>query len=178
MESHSSVYEARYGWYRRSVVAALISLLPLALGLALQLPAWCVVLFSVAFGGLGVITTVVVASSRRVAVRMDDRGVTLGRVPLPTGSRELSVPWEDIELVRVWQPRIGSSTFPKAQYISLERRAGSPPLTGHPDLFRPSNVAEELPPASKKLSWCELDPARLQAAVTAFAPEVRLVLEG
>ncbi|MFJ5230973.1 hypothetical protein ACIQBJ_13890 [Kitasatospora sp. NPDC088391] len=176
MESHPSAYEARYGWYRRSVLGAFFSLFPTAV-VALQAPVWCAVLAAVFTGGIGFVTTVVVAGSRRVAVRVDDRGVVLGRVPLPTGSRTQTVAWEDIELIRVHHLRMGNSTKSRGQYLSLQQRSGAPSLHGHPDFLRPAKVAALLPPASKRLSWCELDPARLRAAVTAFAPEVRLVVE-
>ncbi|MEV8096040.1 hypothetical protein [Kitasatospora sp. NPDC085879] len=177
MDSHPSIYEARYGWHRRSVVGALLSLLPTALAITLHEPTWFIGLIALTTGGIGFVATAVVASSRRVAVRIDHRGVTLGRVPLPTGSRTQTVPWENIEGIRVWHLRMGDSMRSRGQYISLQRSAGSPPLVGHPDYLRPKTVAAELPPASKKLSWAELDPVRLQAAVTAFAPGVRLVIE-
>ncbi|AXI80959.1 hypothetical protein [Peterkaempfera bronchialis] len=177
MAHPSPVYESRYGWHRRSVLGVVAGLVPTALAVALRQPVWFIVVITVLTGGTAFLIAVVVAGSRRVAVRIDDHGVTLGRVPLPTGSRTQVVPWGDIESIRVWHLRLAGSNRSRGRYLSVDRRAGAPPLIGHPDVFRPQHVALEIPPASKRLSWCELDPARLQAAAAAFAPEVRIILE-
>ncbi len=99
MAREAAVYEERYRWSRRtaSVVAAGVLAVLVAVGVEIPLLPTLILLAA------GVLALLWGAVSRRVAVRVDARGVTLGGSPLRYRSTTLLVPWADITNVLLWQ---------------------------------------------------------------------------
>ncbi|MGW3666533.1 hypothetical protein [Streptomyces sp. NPDC005141] len=179
MDSEYAAYVARFGWTGRTVLMTLISLaffgcafLPNAsLGMAVLVGA---------FGLVGLMVFTVAALSRKVALRIDEQGVTLGAGPLPVGYKTDVVPWKDIVSVVLWTQHVGRQKMP---YIGLQRRQGSPPLPGlsyGPRLKRINeslvpHVSPEIVEASRPINLWNLDRLRLESAVATFAPEVNVL---
>jgi hypothetical protein len=176
MAREVAVYEERYRWSRRtaSVVAAGVLTVLVAVGVAMPLLPALIVLAA------GVPALLWGAASRRVAVRVDARGVTLGGSPLRYRSTTLLVPWADITNVLLWQhllpagtlvPRLGLECRPAAAATQSAARRHGPTATGGltPDL--PADVLA----ASRPVSGWRLDRRGLASAVARFAPDVRVL---
>jgi hypothetical protein len=176
MAREVAVYEERYRWSRRtaSVVAAGVLAVLVAVGVAMPLLPALILLAA------GVPALLWGAASRRVAVRVDARGVTLGGSPLRYRSTTLLVPWADITNVLLWQhllpagtlvPRLGLECRPAAAATQSAARRHGPTATGGltPDL--PADVIA----ASRPVSGWRLDRRGLASAVARFAPDVRVL---
>ncbi|MFJ8308921.1 MULTISPECIES: hypothetical protein [unclassified Streptomyces] len=118
---------------------------------------------------------------RLVAFRIDERGVTLGGAPLRYKAHTVFVPWADITALALWQLHSAGTTL---DHVGVQRRAGASPLPGPNDGRLTPERAAKLAPhvdyevmmASRAITFWKLDPARLQAAVDAFAPNVPVVV--
>ncbi|MEU5344111.1 hypothetical protein AB0H18_25275 [Streptomyces sp. NPDC020766] len=165
------VYQARYGWDRRttgivagSAAFTAILLLPGVplLGQILGLP-----LFSA--GGLLVAYT---ALSRKVALRVDETGVLLGGSPARYRATTTHVPWGDITGFVFWrQAASGTSVL----YVGVTRRKGAPALPGSGPVARAAlkrlvPVPPDVAMSSRAVNGWRLDKERLTAAVAHFAP--------
>jgi hypothetical protein len=179
MDPEPFVYEARFGWNGRTGLIIIISLVFVFLGVVLPLSPALRVTDIVFFGGGGVLMLGIV-STRRVALRVDSSGITLGGVPPRYRSGTRFVPWADIDKVVLWKQKLayGSSM----QYVGLVRRKDAPPLAGRRVQFLGRVAAQALAPqisgdtlmASRAVNGWRLDKDRLAAAVEHFAPGVRL----
>jgi hypothetical protein len=122
---------------------------------------------------------------RLAAFRVDDKGVTLGGAPARYRSQTAFAPWEDVTSVVIWRWHLkdGAPSWVPADetrdYIGVSRRPGAPLLPGPNSKMRPEQTTKQAPHidhqvflASRAIILWRLDLARLQAAVTAFAPEV------
>lgn len=98
--------------------------------------------------------------SRRVALRVDATGVTLGETPPWPAARGVIVPWADIETVVLWSKQAGSAKVP---YVGVRRRAGLPPLPG-------MVISERV--HGRTVNFWRLHRPSLEAAVRHFAPTV------
>src|SRR6202167_4728462 len=121
------VYVARYGWNGRSgsliIGAAVFVLVALTVPMSMALRVVTLVLF----GGGGLVFIAGIAS-RRVALRVDASGVTLGGSPGRYRSTTILIPWADIREIVLWrQPMPYGRSI---RYIGVARRKGTRPLAG------------------------------------------------
>ena len=170
---------ARYGWNRRSgsliIGAAVFVLVALTVPMSLALR----VVTLVFFGG-GALVFIVNIASRRVALRVDASGITLGGSPGRYRSTTRLIPWADIRDVVLWrQPMPYGRSM---RYVAVTRRKGAPPLAGRRGQRAGKVTARTLTPvsgdtllASRAVNLWRLDADRLTAAVTHFAPSVRVI---
>jgi hypothetical protein len=137
-----------------------------------------------AWGGL---LSVAVPMSRRVAFRVDATGVTLGGGPFRYQTTTRVFPWEEIDRVVLWSRILPFNA--RVRYVSVERRAGAPPLspggTGKAD--RPAlylSPDPQLPSprftvgATRGMQAFRVEDEMLAAAITACAPSVPLISLG
>ncbi|MEU8219883.1 hypothetical protein AB0C47_29420 [Micromonospora taraxaci] len=132
------------------------------------------------FGGAFLLLRLVSALSRRVALRIDAAGVTLGQTPPWPSSSTAVVPWSDIEMVVLWTQQVRWTSIP---YVGLQRRRGLPPLPGsaRSRAVRVLNQAAVpyVPPAvladSRPATFWSLHGPSVEAAVRHFAPTVEYV---
>ena len=174
------VYVARYGWNRRSgsliIGAALFVLLALTVPMSLALR----VVTLVFFGG-GALVFVAIIATRRVALRVDAGGVTLGGSPGRYRSTTCLIPWADIREVVLWrQPMPYGRSM---RYVGVARRKGARPLAGRRGQRAGKMTARALTPgvsgdtllASRAVNLWRLDAHRMAVAVAHFAPGVRVI---
>ncbi len=180
MTSEPDVYVARYGWNRRSgglIVGAVVFVL-IGLTAPMSLPLRVVAL--VFFGG-GALVFIASIATRRVALRVDARGVTLGGSPGSSRSRERQIPWASIKEIVIWRQSMPYGR--SVPYVGVVRRGGGAPLAGRRGrrasrvtagaLTR--GVSGDMLLASRAVNLWRLDRRRLSAAVAHFAPGVRVV---
>ncbi|MEU2786892.1 MULTISPECIES: hypothetical protein [Streptomyces] len=170
-DDEAPVYEARYGWDRRTVgILALCAVFTAALLLP-DMPLFARILGLPLFGGGGLFMAFV-AMSRKVAFRVDGTGVLLGGSPARYGATTAHVPWSDITGFVFWRQRTGSASLP---YVGVTRREGAPPLPGegrtaHAVLRHLVPVPPEVAMSSRAVNGWRLDRDRFAAAVAHFAP--------
>jgi hypothetical protein len=173
------VYVARYGWNRRSgsliIGAAVFVLVALTVPMSLALR----VVTLVFFGG-GALVFIANIASRRVALRVDASGITLGGSPGRYRSTIRLIPWADVREVVLWrQPMPYGRSM---RYVAVARRKGAPPLAGRRGQRAGKVTARALTPvsgdtllASRAANLWRLDTDRMTAAVAHFASGVRVV---
>jgi hypothetical protein len=134
----------------------------------------------IALGGLYLALRLATVASRRVALRVDRTGLTLGAAFPWSASRSVIIPWSDIEAVVLWQQATSGT---KIDYIGLCRRGGASRLPGTPRSAYmrrlDHSLAPHVPPNvvddSRPMTMFQVDRNRLAAAVRGFRPEVQLV---
>lgn len=176
------VYEERYRWTRTAVyaLAACCGFMVFAIA-APQVPLLVRAIF-VLCCGCGAFLSVLVPASRKVALRVDASGITLGGNPLRYNAATRVVPWHEVQRVFLWRrgPGVG------ARYLSVERPRDAPPLspggTGkadRPAFYLASNP--QLPSPTLKVGTTRgmqafsVDDDRLSAIITHYAPSARIV---
>ncbi|MFJ5772746.1 hypothetical protein [Streptomyces sp. NPDC093094] len=176
-DAEPPVYEARFGFDRRTSLVVLICAVFTACAFLPDMPPGIRIASLVLFGGGGLVMAAG-ALTRRVALRVDASGVLLGGSPLRYRATTAHVPWKDIEAVALWSQSVPHSSIP---YVGLVRHEGAPPLPG-PQGRTARAVGGALVPvpfevlmASRAVNGWRLDTPRLAAAVTHFAPHVRMV---
>ncbi|MGH3187822.1 MAG: hypothetical protein ACRDPY_47320 [Streptosporangiaceae bacterium] len=179
MSAEPGVYVARYGWNRRSgslvIGAAVFVLVALTVPMSLALR----VVTLVFFGG-GALVFIANIASRRVALRVDAGGITLGGSPGRYRSATRLIPWADIREVVLWrQPMPYGRSM---RYVAVVRRKGARPLAGRRGQRAGKVTARALTPvsgdtllASRAANLWRLDADRMSAAVAHFAPGVRVI---
>jgi hypothetical protein len=179
VSTEPGVYVARYGWNRRSgsliLGAAVFVLVALTAPMSLALR----VVTLVFFGG-GALVFIANIASRRVALRIDASGITLGGSPGRYRSTTRLIPWADIRKVVLWrQPMPYGRSM---RYVAVARRNGAPPLAGRRGRRAAKATARTLAPvsgdtllASRAANLWRLDTDRMSAAVAHFAPGVRVI---
>lgn len=179
------VYEARYGWTRRTVGLMLLCalfvvglLLPDSSGGILTLTLQ--VLGLALFGGGGLVMAYGCAS-RRVALRVDADGILLGGNPLRYAATTLLVPWSEVTGVRLWLQQVPLSSMP---HIGVNRVPGASRLPGTPTGVHGravveglSGVSAELVSASRAVNGWTLDTDALLATVGRHAPGVVITMD-
>lgn len=174
------VYEERYRWTRTSVTAlALCSAFVLAAIAVTQMPLLLRAL-AIACFGCGAFLSVFVPVSRKVALRVDASGLTLGGNPLRYRATTRVVPWHEVQRVFLWRRR------PGVRFLSVERPANAPPLspggTGTAD--RPAlylSPDPQVPSPTLKVGTTRgmqafsVDDVRLSDAIAHYAPSTRIV---
>jgi len=179
VSAEPGMYVARYGWNRRSgslvIGAAVFVLVALTAPMSLALR----VVTLVFFGG-GALVVIANIASRRVALRIDASGITLGGSPGRYRSTTRLIPWADIKEVVLWrQPMPYGRSM---RYVAVARRKGAPPLAGRRGQRAGKVTARTLTPvsgdtllASRAANLWRLDADRMSAAVAHFAPGVRVI---
>jgi hypothetical protein len=178
--SEPGVYVARYGWNGRSgsliIGAGVFVVLALTVPMSLALRVVTLVFFG---GGLLVFTASI--ASRRVALRIDASGVTLGGSPVRYRSTTGLIPWTDIREIVLWrQPMPYGRSM---RYVGVARRKGAPPLAGRRSQRAGQAASRALTPgvsgstllASRAVNLWRLDAPRMAAAVAHFAPGIRVI---
>ncbi len=179
MNAEPGVYVARYGWNRRSGRPVILTLVFVLLIIVLPMPLAARVVTGVFFGGallffLGMIAT------RRVALRVDASGVTLGGYAMRYRSTTSLVPWADIKEITLWRQQMPRGR--SMPYVGLTRREGAQ-SAGRRHGRRAGNMtAPALAPdvdgtatESRPVNLWQLDAQRLAASVAHFAPGIRVV---
>ena len=132
------------------------------------------------FGG-GALVFIVSIATRRVALKVDARGVTLGGSPGRSRSGERLIPWADIKEIVIWrQPMSYGRSVP---CVGVVRRKCAAPLAGRRGRRASRATASALTRgvsgdtllASRAVNLWRLDGHRLSAAVAHFGPGVRVV---
>ena len=179
VSAEPGVYVARYGWNRRSgsliIGAAVFVLVALTVPMSLALR----VVTLVFFGG-GALVFIANIASRRVALRVDANGITLGGSPGRYRSATRLIAWADIREVVLWcQPMPYGRSM---RYVAVARRKGAAPLAGRRGRRAGQVTARTLTlsaatrcwPAAQRTcgGWTRIG---MSAAVTHFAPGVRVV---
>jgi len=174
MVTDSDVYEERYRWSRRTASVVIGSALSVAVSIGVKMP----LLPTVALFGGGMLVVLWGVLQRRVALRVDAAGVTLGGSPLRY--RGSTVPWADIVTVLLWQQVLPTGRL--MPYVGLIRRRGAPPLPGSAGRSGPAAAGGLVPdiPAdamtlSRAVNGWRLSRRGLASAVTGFAPNVLVV---
>jgi hypothetical protein len=173
------VYVARYGWNGRSggliIGAAVFVLVALTAPMSLALRVVTLVLF-----GGGALVFIASIATRRVALRVDARGITLGGSPGRYRSTTRLIPWADVREVVLWRQPMPYGR--SVRYVAVARHRGAPPLAGRRGQRAGRVTARGLTPvsgdmllASRAANLWRLDTDRMTAAVAHFAPGVRVV---
>lgn len=176
-DSESAVYEARYGFDRRTsgvlAVAVLFSAVLLMPGTGTPLAVR--IAGTVLFTGGGLVMAAG-SLTRKVAFRVDGTGVLLGGSPLRYRTTTVHVAWEDITAVVLWRQPLPGSSIP---WVGVSRREGAPPLPGPGQGSTTRALGGALVPvpvevllSSRAVSGWRLDEQRLTEAVAHFAPGV------
>ncbi len=171
-------YEARFGFNGPDSLRLLGCIGFVLVGVLVPMQVWLRVV-TVGFFGLVFIAAGLKMLSRRVALRVDPTGVTLGGGLVRPSATTAFVPWEDIQAVIVWPYFYrGRQSIP---YVGLHRREGLPALPGEPSglgrglLITRSIVPEDVVLASRAVRGWTLDIDRLGTAVHKFAPDLEVV---
>ncbi|MGQ5259885.1 hypothetical protein ACTWLT_03915 [Micromonospora sp. ZYX-F-536] len=173
-------YEERFGFTRRDLLLLPASAVFVAVGVLLLRDEPLAGVGAIVIGGAFLLLRLVSVLGRRVALRVDAAGVTLGQTPPWPSSHTAVTPWSDIEAVVLWTQQAGGTTVP---YVGLQRRPGLPPLPGSARSrgLRRMNQAlvAHVPPAvladSRPATFWRLHRPSLEAAVRHFAPAVEIV---
>ncbi|MEV0246784.1 hypothetical protein AB0H76_09370 [Nocardia sp. NPDC050712] len=123
------------------------------------------------------------ALSRKVALRVDRSGITIGGAPVRYQTSTRRIPWADAESVVLWKQHSSGSSV---SWIGVLRRADAPPLnTARRGALsqRMSSMTATLGGvpdprllqcAAAVLGW-KIDTAQLAATLKKVAPDVRLI---
>lgn len=177
------IYQERYGLNANTVIALLGAGAFIAVAILLpDFPLGLAIVILLFFGGGGLLV-LGSALSRKVALRVDQSGITLGGPPLRyrTGTRH--VPWADIETVMLWRRYVGTTDI---AWMGILRRADAPPLRPVPTTSRghsmraPEVTLGNVPDArlldcAKSINGWKIDTAQFATVLQSFAPHVRLI---
>ncbi|MFB7505970.1 hypothetical protein [Streptomyces broussonetiae] len=172
-ENVSPIYQAQYGWDRRTTAVVAVSALFTVCLLIPGMPLYARILGLPLFGGGGLFM-VYVAMSGKVAFRVDETGVLLGGSPARYEATTAHVPWGDITGVVLWYQAAGRATVP---YAGVTRREGAPALPGDGPKSRAvlghlASVPADVAISSRAVTGWRLDNERLISAVNHFAPGI------
>jgi hypothetical protein len=179
VSAEPGVYVARYGWNGRSgglvIGAAVFVLIAVTVPMSLALRVVTLVLF-----GGGALVFIASIATRRVALRVDASGITLGGSPGRYRSTTRLIRWADVREVVLWRQPMPYGR--SVRYVAVARHRGAPPLAGRRGRRAGQVTARALTPvsgdtllASRAANLWRLDPDRMTAAVAHFAPGVRVV---
>src|SRR5580698_97421 len=181
----TAVYVERYRWTPTVALGIAADLAFVLLTVFFIAPLFIRLPVLAVFGWFAVISIATVLS-RRVALRVDEAGVTFGGGPFRYEATTRSHRWEDIEAITLWKRylpvTIGRWTpfsFGPIEYIGLRRRPGAPSITAGgrgradwPGYMTP--VKGVAAGAARNIVAFVLDKDRLAQAVAAFAPTVAI----
>jgi hypothetical protein len=175
-------YQVRFGLTRQDLFLLPFSLVAAAVGVfaIVEGRPWLGSVM-VAFGGAYVGLRLAPLLSRRVALRVDAIGLTMGMTPPWSATRTAFIPWSDLTQIVLWRQQAGPNGI---HYIGVQRHEGAPPLPGsirNPTLralipvFVPAHVPVQVAYDSRQINGWRLDQKRLAAAVAHLAPQVEIV---
>lgn len=142
-------YHVRYEWDRRIWTVVCCAAVAVLIAINLPLP----LLPTIVLIGGGLLVVAGCLLYRRVALRVDAAGITLGGAPLRHRTAATVVPWPDIEAVELWQRILPSGAL--VPQLGVRRRQDeTPQLTTH------------------AVSGFQLDRRALARAVAGYAPHV------
>ena len=166
------VYEARFRG-PKTVRIVVILLAFCAIMLIAPAPLWARI-FVIGACGIGLVILLAAGLSRKAALRVDARGVTLCQSPF-FRSAAAFYPWADVQRIVLWR-------YQRLDYIGVQRRKGAPeptgPFTGPASRAAVRKTAAGVEPdvaltGAAANSWV-LDRKRLVEAVAHFAPAVEV----
>jgi hypothetical protein len=174
------VYEERYRWTRTTVYALALCGGFVLLAIAVPQMPFPLRAIIVACFGCGAFLSVLVPASRKVALRVDASGFTLGGHPLRYNATTRVVPWHEVQRVFLWR------RGPRVRYLSVERPDYAPPLspggTGkadRPAFYLAPNPQVPLPTlkvgTTRGMQAFAVDDDRLSAIIAHYAPSVTMV---
>jgi hypothetical protein len=174
------VYEERYRWTRTSGTALAGCSMFMLICIVVPQPPHLSRIPFIAFFACGAFFSVFVPLSRRVALRVDASGLTLGGNPLRYKATTRVVPWHEVQRVFLWR------RGPGVRYLSVERPAGAPPLspggTGiadRPAFYLAPNPQVPSPTlkagTTRGMQAFSVDDARLSDAIGHYAPSACIV---
>ncbi|MFE2972678.1 hypothetical protein ACFXKC_55990 [Streptomyces sp. NPDC059340] len=180
MSNEPPEYEVHCGWTWPNTLLVIVCFVFAAILLAPGGPLYMRVLGGLFFGGGGLMMAVM-ALSRAVVLRVDEKGVLLGGMPPGNRATTTVVPWSEIEAIVLWRQR-APFTF-RSLYVGVQRHPGLPPLPGLAGsrFLRTANrclvhvVPADVVMASRAMTLWNLDEDRLARAVAHFAPHVAMV---
>ena len=145
-------YQVRYEWDRRiwTVVCCAAAVALIAINLPMPL------LPAIALIGGGLLVVLGCLLYRRVALRVDAAGITLGGPPLRHQTAATVVPWPDIEAVELWQRILPSGAL--VPQLGVRRRQDETPQLTTP-----------------AVSSFRLDRRALVRAVAQYAPHIAVL---
>lgn len=173
------IYEERYRWTRTSITALTVCCVLVLCGVVAPLPLALRVVIILACG-YGAFLSVIVPSSRKVALRIDDDGITLGGSPMRYKATSRVVQWHEVQRVFLWR------RGPGVRYLAVERPADAPPLSprGAGKADRPAFYLSRNPQVptptlkvgtTRGMQAFSVDDARLSNAIAHYAPTVSIV---
>ncbi|GAB3168664.1 hypothetical protein [Streptomyces incanus] len=172
-ETTPPVYQAHYGWDRRTTAVVVLCTVFTAVLFFSDAPLYMRLLGLPLFG-VGGLFMAYMAMSGKVAFRVDETGVLLGGNPARYGATTAHVPWGDITGVVLWRQTAGGAHVP---YVGVTRREDAPALPG--DSPKARAVLGRLVPVpagvvmtSRPVTGWRLDRDRLVATVAHFAPDI------
>lgn len=179
--SLDDAYEERYRFTPKTFGLISISVVFTLVAIFVPMGTVLRVMSLVFFGGGGVLL-LVIALSRKVALRVDGSGITLGGSPLRYAATTAHVPWRDIEAVVLWR-QVFAQNLP---YLGVLRPDGSPPLPGAIGgragqvLVRAGRAVagapdDRLVTSCRAISGWQVDTGQLAVALRRFAPDVPLI---
>lgn len=180
-DAQGSIYEERYGFPPKmlATIAGCIAFVVVALVVDLSTATRALTIGL--FGGGGALLTFL-GLSRRVALRADGTGITLGGSPLRYDATVLKVPWSEVDAVVLWRQEIYTNrAYVSMDYLGVQRRTGSSSAESGS-----RRAASGVPPVddgidaglvadSRAITGYRLDEDRLAAALRYHAPSVHLV---
>ncbi len=110
---------------------------------------------------------------QEIALRLDDDGITLGRLPFPP-TRQVTVPWVDLEAVVLYERYVDNFGYQPFLGLRLRDGADRPPGVPQPGSLR-DRLNRRPAEVSRPVKNWRLDLSRLVEAVRAYAPHVLLV---
>ncbi|GAB2533665.1 hypothetical protein [Nocardia heshunensis] len=172
------IYEERYGFTPKAVLVLLIAAGFTAAAIAIpDMPVLMRIGSLVLFGLSGLLQLATVLS-RKVALRADASGITLGGQLLRYRAATKHVPWSEVEAIVLWR-QYSASNIP---WLGVLRRADAPPLyTPKSESGRAVQSAasalsgapdRRLLQCAKNISGWKVDLDRLTAALATIAPHV------
>jgi hypothetical protein len=172
-------YEERYRLTGRAAVGLTGSFAAIGLGFLWDLPVIFfpigVVLVALTAQGAGLIDL----ARRKVALRLDRSGVTLGAVPDKLTVRRgspLFIPWADVERIVLYPDYSGGHGKRTAvQCIGIQRHAGAAPLLWGNEQAPGCPVPRVATWATRRITGWRLDRSRLAAVTAEVAPGVSIL---
>ncbi|MEV6768876.1 hypothetical protein AB0N05_09660 [Nocardia sp. NPDC051030] len=174
------IYEERYGFNPKTVLVLLISGLFVAATIFIPDMSTALRIVMLLLFGLGGLLILANSLSRKVALRIDHTGITLGGAPMRYRKSTQHLPWPDLEAVVLWRQH----TAQNLPWIGILRRTDAPPLhpatNGRRALMSTATALsgapdERLMQCARTITGWKLDTVQLSAALQTLAPHVRLI---
>ncbi|WP_019632071.1 hypothetical protein [Actinomadura atramentaria] len=173
---NDGVYEVRHGATRSNISMLIGCLIFTACAIALPDMAPITRVLGTILFGAGFIMALITITTRRVSLRVDAEGITIGGNPFRYQKTTLHAPWNEVAAIILWKQ---TTTAKAINYIGFEHKeTSSATETGSARRFMSRAVVPHVPPhlvrSSRPINGWRLDRTRLTAAVTHFAPQVNV----